>query len=336
MAWFSMSIQELLNPISGYRAEDLEKVNDILDVWFDSGSTWNTVLQSRNYDAGDYPASLYLEGSDQHRGWFQTSLLLSSAIHSKSPYKNLLTHGFTVDKNGRKMSKSEGNVITPEKITKKYGSEILRLWVALSDYQNDLKISDDILKQTAEQYRKIRNTFRFLLANIDDLNDISSIEDFGELDIWILNKASSNFNEIELNFSKYNFIQGFSILNNFITNYLSGIYLDISKDTLYCEAKNSKKRRASQSTMLLISKSMLALIAPVLTHTSDEILEYAPKIFKNNMKNIFDLTYEKIPNVKSSINDKLLIEARDRFLEEIDKLKKNKTIKSTLEIRNYW
>ncbi|HIP54233.1 MAG TPA: isoleucine--tRNA ligase, partial [Sulfurimonas autotrophica] len=149
-AWYSMDIAQLLYPGSGYKPEELEKVTDILDVWFDSGSTWNSVLKSRNYDAGDYPADLYVEGSDQHRGWFQSSLFLSSAVEHKAPYKGVLTHGFTVDEKGEKMSKSKGNVIAPEKVLKEYGSEILRLWVASSDYQGDLKISQGILKQTSE------------------------------------------------------------------------------------------------------------------------------------------------------------------------------------------
>ena len=331
-AWYDMDISQLLYPGSGYKADELEKVNDILDVWFDSGSTWNAVLKSRNYDAGEYQADLYLEGSDQHRGWFQSSLLLSSAINQKSPYKKLLTHGFTVDAKGEKMSKSKGNVIAPNKIIKEYGSEILRLWVALSDYQSDLKISDGILKQTAEQYRKIRNTFRFLLANVDDLEQVVSVEKYGELDRWILNKAKKVFSEVKENFDDYDFLRGFAILNNFITNELSGIYMDISKDRLYCEAKNSDSRRASQSAMLLISQSMLGLIAPVLTYTADEIIEYAPAIFKGEMKSIFDLTYTELPEISSSFEEENIIAIREKFYEEIDKLKKAKTIKSTLEV----
>ncbi|SFV53796.1 Isoleucyl-tRNA synthetase [hydrothermal vent metagenome] len=331
-AWYDMDISQLLYPGSGYSPDELEKVNDILDVWFDSGSTWNAVLKSRNYDAGKYPADLYLEGSDQHRGWFQSSLLLSSALNNKSPYKTLLTHGFTVDAKGEKMSKSKGNVIAPNKIIKEYGSEILRLWVALSDYQSDLKISDGILKQTAEQYRKIRNTFRFLLANIDDLEEVVSPEKYGELDKWILNKAKAVFAEVKSNFDDYDFLRGFAILNNFITNELSGIYMDISKDRLYCEAKNSDSRRASQSAMLLISKSMLGLIAPVLTYTADEIIEYAPAIFKDEMKSVFDLEYAELPEIAKSFEDENVLLIREKFYEEIDKLKKAKIVKSTLEV----
>ena len=336
-AWYSMSNAELLPAGSKYNPDDLEKISDILDVWFDSGSTWNSVLSSGNYDAGEYPASLYIEGSDQHRGWFQSSLLLSSAVNQVSPYKTLITHGFTVDDKGEKMSKSKGNVVAPDKVIKQYGSEILRLWVALSDYQTDLKISDGILKQTAEQYRKIRNTFRFLLANVDDLDVVASQEMFGDLDKWILIEARKTFNEVKKNFDSYDFLRGFATLNYFITNELSGIYMDVCKDRLYCDEKNSSTRRSAQTVMLHISKSMLALVAPVLTYTADEILEYAPAIFKSDMKNVFDLVYEELPYhkieaspIEAGMTNLLVI--REAFYEAIDKLKKDKTIKSTLEL----
>ncbi|AKF24485.1 isoleucyl-tRNA synthase [Sulfurovum lithotrophicum] len=331
-AWYSMSIAELLPSGSKYDPDDLEKIEDILDVWFDSGSTWNSVLSSGNYDAGNYPASLYLEGSDQHRGWFQSSLLLSSAINGIAPYETIITHGFTMDAKGEKMSKSKGNVVAPEKVVKQFGSEILRLWVALSDYQNDQKISDDILKQTAEQYRKIRNTFRFLLANVNDLDALVSADAYGELDRWILNKAGDVFASVKESFETYDFLKGFATLNHFITNELSGIYMDVTKDRLYCEAKDSDVRRATQSAMALISKAMLGLIAPVLTYTADEILAYAPAIFKGDMENVFDLVYEAVPETAASFDDAILLEAREKFSEEIDSLKKEKVIKATLEL----
>ncbi|MFK5976577.1 MAG: isoleucine--tRNA ligase [Sulfurovum sp.] len=331
-AWYSMSIAELLPKDTNLNPDDLEKIEDILDVWFDSGSTWNSVLSSGNYDAGEYPASLYIEGSDQHRGWFQSSLLLSSAINGISPYKTLITHGFTVDNKGEKMSKSKGNVIAPDKVIKQYGSEILRLWVALSDYQSDLKISDGILKQTAEQYRKIRNTFRFLLANVDDLESFVSVEEYGELDRWILNKAREVFASIKASFDEYDFLRGFATLNYFITNELSGIYMDITKDRLYCEAKNSTTRRATQSAMSHISKAMLGLVAPVLTYTVDEILDYASDQFKDGVDSVFDLVYIPVPSVPNSFDDTVLQEARVKFSEAIDRLKKEKIIKSTLEL----
>ena len=331
-AWYSMSIEELLPEGSKYNADELEKIDDILDVWFDSGSTWNSVIQSGNYDAGEYPASLYIEGSDQHRGWFQSSLLLSAAVNEVSPYKTLITHGFTVDEKGEKMSKSKGNVVAPDKVVNQYGSEILRLWVALSDYQTDLKISDGILKQTAEQYRKIRNTFRFLLANVDDLDAIVPNDAYGELDRWILAKAGEVFASVKASFEVNDFLRGFATLNHFLTNELSGIYMDICKDRLYCDAKDAQTRRAAQSAMALISKSMLGLVAPVLTYTADEILEYAPAIFKGDMENIFDLVYEELPSMEVPFDLSGIMAVREGFYEEVDKLRKEKTIKATLEL----
>ncbi|MFT7824171.1 MAG: isoleucine--tRNA ligase [Sulfurimonas sp.] len=330
--WYGMSIAELLPEGSKYNPEDLEKIDDILDVWFDSGSTWNSVIKSGNYDAGEYPASLYIEGSDQHRGWFQSSMLLSSAIEGKSPYKTLITHGFTVDEKGEKMSKSKGNVVAPDKVVKQYGSEILRLWVALSDYQTDLKISDNILKQTAEQYRKIRNTFRFLLANVDDLDRIVPNDAYGELDRWIIAKAGEVFASVKASFEANDFLRGFASLNHFLTNELSGIYMDICKDRLYCDAQDSKTRRAAQSAMALIAKSMLGLVAPVLTYTADEILENAPVLFKEDMENIFDLVYEPLPEMNAPFDFSVLLAVREKFFEEVDKLRKEKRIKATLEL----
>jgi isoleucyl-tRNA synthetase len=330
-----MDIAQLLYPGSGYKPEELEKVNDILDVWFDSGSTWFSVLKSRNYDAGEYPADLYVEGSDQHRGWFQSSMFLSSAVEHKAPYKGVLTHGFTVDEKGEKMSKSKGNVVAPEEVLKQYGSEILRLWVASSDYQGDLKISKGILKQTAENYRKLRNTFRFLLANINDLETITPVEEMGVLDKWILKVASDVLAQVHKAFSEYNFVNGMNILNNFIVNELSGIYLDITKDRLYCDAKEDNHRRSSQSAMALIAKTLLTLIAPIITYTADEIMEHAPSIIKGDAKDIFDLTHQPLEKVSSDFESEYFINAREKFYEIVDGLKKEKIIKATLELTLY-
>ncbi|MCF6200548.1 MAG: isoleucine--tRNA ligase [Hydrogenimonas sp.] len=331
-AWYDMSIEELLYPGSGYNPNELEKVNDILDVWFDSGSTWNAVLKSRNYDAGKFPADLYLEGSDQHRGWFQSSLLLGCAVEHKAPYKAILTHGFTVDEKGEKMSKSKGNVVAPDEVAKKYGSEILRLWVAMSEYKSDLKISDSILKQVSENYRKIRNTFRFLLANVEDLEELAKPQDMGELDRWIVAKAAEVFASIRASFDEYDFSKGFHTLNNFLTNELSGIYLDITKDRLYCDEKDSLTRRSSQSAMAMIAKSLIPLVAPVLTYTCDELVEYAPAIIKGGAEDIFDLEYEALPQVESQLDEEYMAAAREAFFEIVDRLKKEGAIKQTLEL----
>ncbi len=334
-AWYSMDIAQLLYPGSGYKPQELEKVTDILDVWFDSGSTWNSVLKSRNYDAGTYPADLYVEGSDQHRGWFQSSLFLSTAVQHKAPYKGVLTHGFTVDEKGEKMSKSKGNVIAPEKVLKEYGSEILRLWVASSDYQGDLKISQGILKQTSESYRKLRNTFRIMLANINDLEALTPSESMGDLDKWILAEASRVLSEVHKQFSEYNFVNGMSTLNNFIVNELSGMYIDMTKDNLYCNAKDSARRRASQSAMAMTTKTLLTLMAPILTYTADEIVENAPAIIKGDAEDIFDMTYEALEPIETSFDAAYMVKAREGFGGVVDALKKEKIIKSTLELVIY-
>jgi len=331
-AWWDLEVADLLDPNSGYNPDELEKVMDILDVWFDSGSTWKAVLESNQYDAGNYPADVYLEGSDQHRGWFQSSLLISSAVNGIAPYKNVITHGFTMDKNGEKMSKSKGNVVAPNDIAKKYGVEILRLWVAMSDYQNDQKVSDEILKQVAEQYRKIRNTLRFLLANIEDLDSIMSVDEMDTLDKWILGEAKTVFDEVDTNFKNYDFSKGLSTLNHFITVELSGTYLDISKDRLYCNAKNDKLRVSAQSAMALIAQKILTLTAPILTYTIDEVLEYAPSVIKGDAEDVFDLVYTPLENVETDFDASYFKEAREQFFEVVDALKKEKKIKSTLEL----
>ncbi len=334
-AWYDLSIEELLYPGSGLNPEDLEKTMDILDVWFDSGSTQHAVLRSRNYDAGTFPADMYLEGSDQHRGWFQSSLLTTLASSEIAPYKALVTHGFTMDEKGEKMSKSKGNVIDPAKIMKQYGSEILRLWVAMSDYQNDQKISDNILKQNAELYRKIRNTARFLLANVNDLDVIVDIDKMGQLDRWILNKAKKVFDEIEAAFSIYEFSKGLNRLNNFLVVDLSGIYLDVCKDRLYCDDKNDIHRRSSQSAMAIITKKLISTLSCILTYTMDELLEYAPEFIKDGAKDIFDYKKVELPVVESKLNEQVLLNAKEKFSEAIDTLKKEKIIKSTLELSIY-
>ena len=330
-AWWQMEISELLPQDSGYKPENLEKVMDILDVWFDSGSTWKAVLQSGAYDAGKFPADMYLEGSDQHRGWFQSSLLLSCSINECAPYKSILTHGFTVDEKGQKMSKSVGNVVYPQEVAKSHGVEILRLWVAMSDYSTDLKISDNILKQVSEQYRKIRNTIRFLLASTSDLGEIET-SNFTRLDRWILTRAANAFAGAEAAFRNYDFSKGFNALLNFLSADLSGIYLDICKDRLYCDAPDEPRRRSAQSAIALITRALLPLIAPTLTYTIDEVMQFAPRIIKEGKEDVFDLIYKPIEFDDFIEFDEILIKSREKFFELIDALKKDKIIKSTLEL----
>ncbi len=336
--WWEQDIVDLLPPSHKYKADKYIKNMHILDVWFDSGSTWFAVLQSDEYSAGNYPADIYLEGSDQHRGWFQSSLLISCAINYKAPFKNIITHGFTIDDKSEKMSKSKGNVLAPNKIINEYGSEILRLWVALSDYQNDVKISQNILKQASENYLKLRNTIRFLLANTQSLERFC-FDNLSPIDIWVLQEAKDVFTQIDILFSEYDFSKGFQILNGFITATLSGIYLDICKDSLYCDSKDSKKRIAIQSVFGILANHILHLLSPFLTYTIDEALEYAEPVIKNNANNVFELTKIDFPTLTNYCYKKedfsFLLKLRNLFNENVDKLKKDKVIKSSLELEIY-
>ncbi|MFY4724291.1 isoleucine--tRNA ligase [Campylobacter jejuni] len=329
--WWEYEIKDLIPANSKYKAENLEKVYDILDVWFDSGSTFNAVLNSGLYDAGEKKASMYLEGSDQHRGWFQSSLLVGVATNESAPYESILTHGFTTDEKGQKMSKSKGNVIAPEYVAKTYGVEILRLWILLSDYSSDLKISDNILKQVSEQYRKIRNTIRFLLANTNDLKDLE-VKEFSFIDKWILSRATKVFKASKEAFFAYEFAKGFSLLLNFLSADLSGIYLDISKDRLYCDSENAQRRKSAQVAMALIAKELLNLLAPNLSYSVDEALEHANILIKGDAKDVFDLSLTHDFDYDFGIDDTFLMSAREKFFEQIDMLKKDKIIKSTLEL----
>lgn len=340
-AWWSYEIKDLLPQSHKHLAQNLSKSKHILDVWFDSGSTWSAVLknsyQNKNlYDAGEHPADMYLEGSDQHRGWFQSSLLLSCAVSKRAPYKQILTHGFTFDRNGEKMSKSKGNVIAPSEIIKTQGSEILRLWVALSQYQSDQNISDEILKQVGEQYRKIRNTIRFLLANADiEANMMVGFDELGEIDRWILKTCDSVFDEAYSYFDTYDFAKAFQVVMNFLSNELSGIYLDLCKDILYCDKADSVRRRAILSAMVLLAQRLLHFIAPVLTYTANEAFNHASSAIKGGGKDIFELkrfACKDRYNVNLDVDFALLLNVRESFGEALDSLKKQKSIKSSLEV----
>ena len=331
-AWWSKSIEELLPPHLASRAGEFEKNLDILDVWFDSGSTWKAVLQSNKYNAGNYPANLYLEGSDQHRGWFQSSLLVSCAINAKAPFSIVLTHGFAVDENGEKMSKSKGNVILPDEVIKEFGSEILRLWVASSDYQNDLRVAKSTFKQVAETYRKIRNTIRFLLANTNECKEILGLESFSKIDRWAYQVAMQTFDKVQECFQEFDFVKGLSILQNFITNELSGIYLELCKDSLYCDKVGSKGREASVSVMAIIAREMLYAIAPILTYTANEALAYASEaITEGSIKDVFSLTRSPYRYEVSEDFGELL-EIKNAFESTLNTLKQEGKIKSSLEL----
>jgi isoleucyl-tRNA synthetase len=265
--WFGLSAEELL----GADAEHYRKVPDILDVWFDSGATHFSVLERR----ADLvkPADLYLEGTDQHRGWFQSSLLTGCAIDGRAPYKQLLTHGFVIDGEGRKMSKSLGNVIAPQEVSERLGAEILRLWVASTDYSGELSLSQEILKRVVEMYRRIRNTLRFLLANVSDFDarrDAVPLERSVELDRYALAMTQELQDAVMHDYGRYEFHLAVQKLHNFCSEFLGGFYLDILKDRLYTCGAASVARRSAQTALWHIANSLLRLFAPVLSFTADE------------------------------------------------------------------
>ena len=271
-AWFSLGGAEFLAQYAPENADEYKKVTYTLDVWFDSGATHAAVLKRRPELA--YPADLYLEGSDQHRGWFQSSLLTGCAIDGRAPYEALLTHGFVVDGAGHKMSKSKGNVVAPQKVMDTYGADILRLWTASTDYSAELTISDEILKRVADSYRKIRNTCKFLLANIADFDvskDLLPVEQWLEIDRYALYLTQKLQTEVLADYDRYEFHLAVQKLVSFCSDDLGSFYLDILKDRLYTSGENSPARRAAQSALHHITHTFMRLIAPILSFTADEI-----------------------------------------------------------------
>jgi len=279
-AWQQLDPKELLGDKD---AALYEKNKDTLDVWFDSGSTHSTVIGGPdNQDAGSHgealswPADLYLEGSDQHRGWFHSSLLTGCMLYGSAPYKGLLTHGFVVDGQGRKMSKSVGNVMAPQTVSDSLGAEILRLWVASTDYAGELSISDEILKRVVESYRRIRNTLRFLLANLSDFHaahDMVAVDDLDEIDRYAILMTTALQSDVLAHYEKYEFHPAISKLQSFCSEDLGAFYLDILKDRLYTSAPKSRSRRSAQTALLHITQALLKLLAPVLSFTAEEAWE---------------------------------------------------------------
>ena len=276
-AWFKLEPAELL----GDEAGDYEKILDTLDVWFDSGTThWHVLRGSHPQGHASGPrADLYLEGSDQHRGWFHSSLLTGSAIDGHAPYKGLLTHGFTVDERGHKMSKSLGNTVAPQKINNTLGADILRLWVAATDYSGEMAVSDQILQRSADAYRRIRNTARFMLANLngfDPARDLLPPEQMLDLDRWALDAAARLQDEILEAYGEYRFWNVYSKLHNFCVQELGGFYLDIIKDRQYTTRADSVARRSCQTALFHITEALVRWIAPILAFTAEEIWQYLP------------------------------------------------------------
>jgi len=271
-AWFDLSIDDFIKEDSN----QYEKSTDVLDVWFDSGTTYSHVLQKNGLP---YPADMYLEGSDQHRGWFHSSILTSVSINGIAPYKQVLTHGFTVDAKGRKMSKSVGNVIAPQKVMKTLGADIIRLWVCSADYRGEMSVSDEILNRMSDSYRRIRNTIRFLLANTNGFDpevDLIATEDMLALDQWAVDRTLDVQNEIREAFDEYQFHTVYQRLHNFCSTELGGFYLDIVKDRQYTSKADSHARRSAQSAMHHIVEAMTRWISPVLSFTAEEVWSCLP------------------------------------------------------------
>ncbi len=277
-AWYELDAAELL----GEQADDYEKVTDILDVWFDSGVTHFTVLGQRpelQQGSAEHYKVMYLEGSDQHRGWFQSSLLTASAIYGRAPFNDVLTHGFTVDAAGRKMSKSLGNVVAPQKVMDTLGADVLRLWVASADYRNEMTVSDDILKRVSDSYRRIRNTARFLLGNLDGFDPVRHlvpIEDCLLLDQWAVQQAHDVQQAVIAAYERYDFPEIVARVQNFCTNELGALYLDITKDRLYTMPTDSHGRRSAQSAMFRIAEALVRWLAPIVSFTAEEIWQALP------------------------------------------------------------
>ena len=273
--WWTMTPEELVGDLAvcpECGCKHLTKDTDIMDVWFDSGTSHTAVLE--NWKDLSWPADLYLEGSDQHRGWFQTSLLNSVATRGTAPYKTVLTHGFIMAGDGRKMSKSLGNVMTPEKISDKNGADILRLWVASSDYRGDVRISEEIFSNLIESYRRIRNTVRFLLANLNGFNpatDMVSVDELAPIDKYILIKLEKLRNKVTAGFEDFEFHQPMTLIHQFCDNELSSFYIDVSKDELYADAADAVSRASIRTVMWMVLKTITQMISPVLSFTSEEI-----------------------------------------------------------------
>lgn len=292
-AWSRATVEDFL----GQEASDYTKSTDILDVWFDSGVTHYSVLRNSHANELAWPADLYLEGSDQHRGWFHSSLLTGTMLDGRPPYKQLLTHGFCVDENGEKMSKSKGNTIQPQEINNQFGAEILRLWVASTDYSGELRIGPTILKRVVESYRRLRNTLRFLLANTSDFDvtrDLIATENLLEIDRWALAFTEKFQQEVIEEYRHYRFHNVVTLLQTYASTDLGSFYLDILKDRLYTTAPHSHERRSAQTALWFITKTLLRLMSPILSFTAEEAFAiFSP----NESETIFTEYFEPLPEV---------------------------------------
>lgn len=332
--WFEKEAKDLLpegytNPASPNG--NFTKEEDIMDVWFDSGSTWNGVLIEQGLP---YPSDMYLEGSDQYRGWFNSSLICGVAVTGKAPYKELVSHGFTLDGNGNKMSKSLGNVIVPADMVRLHGSDILRLWVASTDYTEDVRISDNLIKQVKESYRKIRNTYKFMLGNLKDFDytkDSVKYEDMPYYDKYMMNELNKFTKNVLEEYNNYNFQNVYKLVNNFVSFTLSNFYLDFTKDILYIEKADSLVRRSVQTVLYNILNNEVKLLAPILPYTSEEVYSLLPhteeSVHLTDMPEV--VTYSDSTEVEELFN--LFFELKDKVNKKLEEARNEKLIGSALE-----
>ena len=336
-AWYDLDPAELL----GDQAKDYDKVTDVLDVWFDSGVTHFGVIGQRRElqqgDAHDYKV-MYLEGSDQHRGWFQSSLLTSAAIHGRAPYDDVLTHGFAVDAAGRKMSKSLGNVVAPQKVMDSLGADVLRLWVASADYRNEMSVSDEILKRVSDGYRRLRNTARFLLGNLDGFDPakhLVRVEDSLPLDQWAVQQAFDVQQAVVAAYERYDFPEVVARVQNFCTNEMGALYLDITKDRLYTMPTDSHGRRSAQSAMYRVAEALVRWLAPILAFTGEEIWQALPG--QRGESVLFETWYDGLAATQASPEQRRwwadLLAIRDSAARVLEGMRKDGQIGAALEAK---
>jgi isoleucyl-tRNA synthetase len=326
-AWFDLDPRELL----GADADAYDKVTDVMDVWADSGLSFECVHHTHP-DEVKPPVDIYLEGSDQHRGWFHSSLLMSEALYERAPYKSVLTHGFTVDEKGIKMSKSLGNVIEPRKVMQTSGADVLRLWIAATDYANEMALSDEILKRMSESYRRMRNTVRYLLgsfAGFDPAADAVPVAELVAIDRWAIARTAALQEEITEAYRKYQYHLIYQKVLNFCVADLGGFYLDLLKDRLYTLPKKSLARRSAQTALFHVAECMVRWLAPILSYTADEIWSFMPG---TRSESVFLETWHTLPDVpKDSIDWNLFVQLKTAVAAELEKLRVAGTVGSSLD-----
>ncbi len=341
-AWYSKSVEALIPPdldIEKHPVEHLRKGTDILDVWFESGSSHRSVLREESYDSGPFPCFMYLEGSDQHRGWFQSSILTAVGTTGKAPFETVLTHGFVVDEKGKKMSKSLGNVISAVKATEQYGADVLRLYVASMDYAEDVRMSDRGIKEMSDAYRKIRNTFRYLLGNLNDYDQFDpegvDLSTLAPIDRWALHRLNVVIQDTTAAYDSFDYYRAYQKLYQFCAVDLSSFYLDVLKDRLYAEHPTGPARRAAQFVLARLHSTLARLFAPIMPHTAEEIWDLIPKSSDKAMSVHLADWPEPDPLFEDAspggLNFSFVREARDVVFRELEKLRTEKVIGSNQE-----